>query len=229
LHRKVSASMAQARPSVSACARDNPVETSRISYDGARLNHDVATPSKAPRGENAQDFEFYAAISLAQFLAWRSSSVQAMSALRHGAVLFLLACACLAGTPCSASTSLDLEGLRGRVVYLDFWASWCAPCREAFPWMQVMQSAYEPQGLAVIAVNLDHDPADAERFLRKFQPNFKVQFDPQGLLAEKFKVAGMPTSVLIDRHGVLRYTHIGFQAVDRQTRTKEIEQLLAEK
>ena len=95
--------------------------------------------------------------------------------------------------------------------------------------MRVIQSAYEPQGLAVIAVNLDHDRADAERFLRTFQPNFKVHFDPQGVLAEQFNVAGMPTSVLIDRHGVLRYTHIGFRAVDRQTRTKEIQQLLAEK
>jgi cytochrome c biogenesis protein CcmG, thiol:disulfide interchange protein DsbE len=152
-----------------------------------------------------------------------------MRARRHQALLLLLACACLGVIPCSASVVLDLNGLRGRVVYLDFWASWCAPCRDAFPWMRVMQSDYERQGLAVIAVNLDHDRADAERFLKIFQPNFEVQFDPQGVLAEQFKVAGMPTSVLIDRHGVLRYTHIGFQSVDRQARTKEIQQLLAEK
>jgi hypothetical protein len=95
--------------------------------------------------------------------------------------------------------------------------------------MQVIESTYEPQGLAVIAVNLDHNRADAERFLKALQPNFKVQFDPQGVLAEQFSVAGMPTSLLIDRHGVLRYTHIGFRAVDRQIRTKEIQQLLAEK
>lgn len=95
--------------------------------------------------------------------------------------------------------------------------------------MRVMQSAYERQGLTVIAVNLDHDRADAEQFLRTFQPNFKIQFDSQGVLAEQFNVAGMPTSVLIDRHGVQRYTHIGFRAVDRRLRTKEIQQLLAEK
>lgn len=152
-----------------------------------------------------------------------------MRAKRRQALLLLLVCAWLGAIPCYASVSLDLHGLRGRVVYLDFWASWCAPCREAFPWMRVMQSAYERQGLAVIAINLDHDRADAERFLKTFQPNFEVQFDPQGVLAEQFKVAGMPTSVLIDRHGVLRYTHIGFRAVDRQARTREIQQLLAEK
>jgi peroxiredoxin len=94
--------------------------------------------------------------------------------------------------------------------------------------MRVIESTYERQGLAVIAVNLDHDRADAERFLKTFQPNFKVQFDPQGTVAEQFNVAAMPTSVLIDRHGVLRYTHIGFRAADRQVRTKEIQQLLAE-
>jgi cytochrome c biogenesis protein CcmG, thiol:disulfide interchange protein DsbE len=152
-----------------------------------------------------------------------------MRVRRHQAVLLLLACACLGVAPCSATVSLDLNSLRGHVVYLDFWASWCAPCREAFPWMRAMQSAYERQGLAVIAVNLDHDRADAERFLKTFQPNFEVQFDPQGGLAEQFEIAGMPTSMLIDRHGVLRYTHVGFQAVDRQARTKEIQQLLAEK
>jgi peroxiredoxin len=95
--------------------------------------------------------------------------------------------------------------------------------------MRDMQSAYERQGLAVIAVNLDHDRADAERFLKTFRPNFKVQFDPQGVLAEQFNVAGMPTSVLIDRRGVMRYTHVGFRADDRRTRTNEIQQLLAEK
>ena len=92
-----------------------------------------------------------------------------------------------------------------------------------------MESTYESQGLAVIAINLDHDRADAERFLKRFDPNFEVQFDPQGVLAEQFKVAGMPTSVLIDRRGVLRHTYIGFRAVDRQTRAEAIQQLLAEK
>lgn len=95
--------------------------------------------------------------------------------------------------------------------------------------MGLMQTAYERQGLTVIAVNLDHDRADADRFLKTFRPSFDVQFDPKGVLAEQFKVSGMPTSVLIDRHGVLRYTHIGFRAVDRQICTKEIQQLLAEK
>jgi cytochrome c biogenesis protein CcmG/thiol:disulfide interchange protein DsbE len=200
----------------------------RISYDETRIDHGAPSPSNTTHGANANHSGFFAVLSAAKPSPYRSSAAQTMSATRRQAFIFLLGCACLGATLCSASALLDLNGLRGRVVYLDFWASWCAPCREAFPWMRAMQSTYERQGLTVIAVNLDHDRAEAYRFLKTFQPNFEVQFDPQGVLAEQFNVAGMPTSVLIDRHGVLRYTHIGFRAVDRQNRTREIQQLLAD-
>jgi thiol-disulfide isomerase/thioredoxin len=152
-----------------------------------------------------------------------------MRAAQALATRVLLSCACLLLAPCHAAQPLDLAALRGRVVYLDFWASWCAPCRQSFPWMQAMKNTYEPQGLSVIAVSLDHDRADAERFLRKFHPDFEVRFDPQGLLAEQFKVAGMPTSVVIDRHGVMRFSHIGFQPADERAFANELQRLLAEK
>jgi thiol-disulfide isomerase/thioredoxin len=128
-----------------------------------------------------------------------------------------------------ASAPLDLDGFRGQVIYLDFWASWCAPCRQSFPWMQAMKNAYSRQGLTVIAVDLDHNRADAERFLQRFHPDFAIQFDPQGAFAERFKVAGMPTSVIIDRHGVARFTHIGFRPADREAYEDELRALLAEK
>jgi len=131
--------------------------------------------------------------------------------------------------PAHADTSLNLESLRGQVVYLDFWASWCVPCRQSFPWMRAMQQSYQRQGLTVIAVNLDHERSDAEQFLRRYQPGFAVQFDSEGTLAERFQVAGMPTSVLIDRHGVARFRHIGFRAVDRERYEQEVRALLAEK
>jgi thiol-disulfide isomerase/thioredoxin len=128
-----------------------------------------------------------------------------------------------------AEPPLDLDSFRGRVVYLDFWASWCAPCRQSFPWMQTLKDTYQRQGLAVVAINLDHDRADAEQFLQRFHPDFAVQFDPQGTVAERFKVAGMPTSVIIDRHGVPRFTHIGFRPADREAYEHELRVLLAEK
>jgi thiol-disulfide isomerase/thioredoxin len=142
----------------------------------------------------------------------------------------IVSCACLLPAAFShAETPLNLGNVDGQVVYLDFWASWCVPCRQSFPWMAAMNRAYEAQGLTVVAVNLDHERADADRFLRKFRPNFAVQFDPQGALAERFKVTGMPTSVVIDRHGVARYTHVGFRPADRAAYEAELRALLAEK
>jgi thiol-disulfide isomerase/thioredoxin len=139
-------------------------------------------------------------------------------------------CICLAFiTPTRAASPLDLTALQGRVVYLDFWASWCGPCRQSFPWMQTMKETYDGQGLTVIAINLDTDRADADKFLDQFKPTFDVRFDPQGEFAEFYKIEGMPSSVLIDRHGVKRFTHVGFRPVDGQLYEAQLRKLLAEK
>jgi thiol-disulfide isomerase/thioredoxin len=141
-----------------------------------------------------------------------------------------VACACLLwATAARTNAPIDLDSFRGRVVYVDFWASWCAPCQQSFPWMQTMEDAYERQGLTVIAVNLDLDREAAERFLAKFHPTFDVRFDPHGEVAEFFKVKGMPTSLIIDRHGVLRFTHVGFRPVDRAAYEDQLRELLREK
>jgi cytochrome c biogenesis protein CcmG, thiol:disulfide interchange protein DsbE len=137
---------------------------------------------------------------------------------------------CLAALiPAYADSSLDLTSLGGRVVYLDFWASWCGPCRQSFPWMETMKNTYGAQGLEIITVNLDGDRADADKFLKQFHPTFDVRFDPKGELAEFYKVQGMPSSVLIDRHGVTRFTHVGFRPVDGPLYEAQVRQLLAEK
>jgi len=131
--------------------------------------------------------------------------------------------------PVYAASPLDLSSLRGRVVYLDFWASWCGPCRQSFPWMEAMKSTYGAQGLEIITVNLDRDRADADRFLKQFHPTFDLRFDPKGELAEQYKVQGMPSSVLIDRHGVTRFMHVGFRPVDGAIYEAQLLELLAEK
>jgi cytochrome c biogenesis protein CcmG/thiol:disulfide interchange protein DsbE len=66
---------------------------------------------------------------------------------------------------------------------VDFWASWCGPCKQSFPWMQTMKDTYDRQGLTVIAINLDLDRADADKFLGQFHPTFEVRFDLKGTLA----------------------------------------------
>ena len=141
----------------------------------------------------------------------------------------LCVCLLLLVSGVQADSSLDLGGFRGRVVYLDFWASWCGPCRQSFPWMETLKSTYERQGLEIVAVNLDGDRADADKFLKQFHPTFDVRFDPTGKLAELYKVQGMPSSVLIDRHGVTRFAHTGFRPVDGGIYEAQVRELLAEK
>jgi cytochrome c biogenesis protein CcmG, thiol:disulfide interchange protein DsbE len=136
---------------------------------------------------------------------------------------------CLSASGPVYASSLDLTNLGGRVVYLDFWASWCGPCRQSFPWMEILKSTYGAQGLEIVTVNLDRDRADADKFLKQLHPTFDVRFDPKGELAELYKIQGMPSSVLIDRHGVTRFTHVGFRPVDGPLYEAQVRQLLAEK
>jgi len=126
----------------------------------------------------------------------------------------------------SAGDLLDLAAFKGQVVYLDFWASWCAPCRESFPWMSHLQSELGPDALVVIAVNVDRERAAADRFLREHRAQFRVIYDPDGLLAEKFGVRGMPTSFLIDRNGHVQARHEGFLLRDRDALTQQIRALM---
>jgi thiol-disulfide isomerase/thioredoxin len=127
------------------------------------------------------------------------------------------------------AADLDLSAYRGKVVYLDFWASWCGPCKQSFPWMETLKGTYDRQGLTVIAVNLDMDRADADKFLDRFRPTFEVRFDPKGELAALYKVRAMPSSVLIDRHGVARFTHEGYRPIDGAAYEAQVRELLTEK
>src|SRR5579863_8830506 len=163
----------------------------------------------------------------------RSRRVWALTALARVALLLCVSAASpvpAASSPASPETSaeapLDLAALRGKVVYLDFWASWCAPCRESFPWMNRLQAELGAEGLVVIAVNVDDSRGDAERFLREHPAQFRIVFDPQGELPEKFGVHGMPTSFLIDRQGHVQARHEGFFMRDRDALARQVRSLL---
>jgi thiol-disulfide isomerase/thioredoxin len=101
--------------------------------------------------------------------------------------------------------------LKNKVVYVDFWASWCMPCRQSFPRMKELQTKYADKGLQIITVNLDKKHGDAEKFLRDMQSSFHVVYDSTGSLAKSFKVDAMPTSFLYDRDGRLHSRHRGFE------------------
>ena len=115
--------------------------------------------------------------------------------------------------------SLRLKDLHGKVIYLDFWASWCIPCRESFPWMNKMENKYGDKGFKVIAINLDENKSLADAFLARYPAHFVVGFDATGKSAEIFKVRGMPSSYLIDRQGNIIFSHVGF----RQKEVRKLE------
>ena len=146
----------------------------------------------------------------------------------HRWTIAFAAFAALAGASHAAPT-LDLGAYRGRVVYLDFWASWCGPCKQSFPWMQSLQRTYGRRGLVVIAVDLDRHRADAQRFLARFHPSFRIVYDPSGSFAQKYAVSGMPTTLLIDRGGRVRDRHIGFLPSKAAGYERPVERLLARK
>jgi thiol-disulfide isomerase/thioredoxin len=121
---------------------------------------------------------------------------------------------------------VDLAQLQGKVVYLDFWASWCDPCRDSFPWMAEMKEKYGSDGLEVVAVNLDKEKELADKFLSTMNVNFVVAFDASGKSAEKYKLRGMPGSYLIGRDGNIQASHLGFNDKDKAKLEAAIKVLL---
>ena len=123
------------------------------------------------------------------------------------ATILLLTCS----VAVPAKDALDLSQYRGKVVLLDFWASWCVPCRRSFPWMNEMQDRYAGSGLVIIAVNMDAEAGEATAFLDEYPANFKIINDPDGDITRSYDVIAMPSSYVIGRDGNLLDTHLGFK------------------
>ena len=124
---------------------------------------------------------------------------------------------------------LDLARFHGQVVVVDFWASWCKPCRQSIPWLNDLRTRYGGQGLVIVGVNVDANRADADKFQREVPIAFDVLYDPQGKLAEQFGVQGMPTSFVFDRDGKLAHTLLGYRDARRDDHETEILNLLKRK
>jgi len=148
---------------------------------------------------------------------------------RARAILFVIAGSLLALSARAGEADLDLSRYRGQVVVVDFWASWCKPCRESIPWLNEMRSRYAADGLVVIGVNVDAEHADAEKFLRDVPIRFDVVFDPSGALAQRFNVAGMPTTLFFDRTGKLVQSRIGFRVARKDDEETSLQKLLSQK
>ena len=125
-----------------------------------------------------------------------------------------------------SAETLDIKQYRGKVVLVDFWASWCEPCRHSFPWLNAIQEKYAEQGLVIIGVNVDRERAEADRFLKDTPAQFKLIFDPSGQFATQFDVPGMPSSYVFGPDGTLIAKHIGFRESAKSEREAEIQRLL---
>lgn len=115
------------------------------------------------------------------------------------------------------------------VVYVDFWASWCSPCRRSFPWMNSLLNKYAEDGLVVVAVNVDKERELADDFLRQVPAEFLLVFDSSGGIARTYEVLGMPSSYLIDKTGKIRFVHTGFYQEKIDSYEAELKLLLNEK
>lgn len=141
-----------------------------------------------------------------------------LRSLVAGALLSLAALCASAqqvGSAAPAVRGVDAATLKGKVVVVDFWASWCAPCRRSFPWWNEMQAKYGARGLQVVAVNVDKRRTDADAFLARSTPRFALAFDAEGETPQRFAVKAMPTSVVIGTDGRVLLRHEGFKDEDR--------------
>ena len=163
-------------------------------------------------------------------------------ALRALAIAALLAVASpvLAVTPGSAAPNLpmprladskstvSLDRYRGKVVYVDFWASWCIPCRVSLPFLDRLHKEHAANGFEIVGVNKDNQPEDAQAFLKKVPVGFTLVSDESDQAAKAFAVKTMPSGYLIDRKGVVRHVHGGFTRTTQDALREEVAKLLAE-
>lgn len=116
----------------------------------------------------------------------------------------------------------------GKVLVLDFWATWCAPCKASFPKIDAIYQKHKSKGLMVVAVNEDEDQSKVQPFLDEAKPSFQIAFDNAGKAGEAFGVETMPSSFILDRRGVVRFAHSGYHPDDSATIEAEVEELLGE-
>ena len=128
--------------------------------------------------------------------------------------------------PTAKGETVALDKLRGQVVYVDFWASWCGPCRRSFPWMNDLQQRYGGKGLSIVAINVDKKREDADRFLAQTPAQFTVVYDPAGAIPSKFAVKGMPSSYLVDGKGNVVAVEQGFHDDRKAPLEEQIRALL---
>ena len=149
---------------------------------------------------------------------------------------YLLECGCRHGPARAIDFTLKSFGgkqislvqMRGRVILLDFWASWCPPCREELPFLDILQETYGKQGFTILAVNIDNHLDNAREFLRSNHIELDALWDEEKKVVAGYDIEQMPTTMLIDKNGIIRYVHSSFQTEQYVKYKEQIQQLLRE-
>lgn len=128
-----------------------------------------------------------------------------------------------------AGGEVSLADLKGQVVMINFWASWCGPCRQEFPALDQIYAKYKPMGFTLVAINVESEKSDAERFLGTSPVSFPILFDPQNTVSGSYGVKAMPTTVLVDRQGRLRWQHMAYKPGDEAKYIEQIRAMVREK
>jgi len=128
-----------------------------------------------------------------------------------------------------AGGTVSLAQLRGQVVLVNFWATWCAPCRQEMPLLDAIYRRYEPMGFALLGVNVEPDSRLSERFLRDTPVSFPILFDTEERVSRMYSVAAMPSTVIVDRRGVVRYIHHGYKPGDENKYQDSVRTLIRER
>jgi len=154
--------------------------------------------------------------------------------LRAGALLGALALPALADPApdftlkSNSGENVRLAELRGKVVMLNFWASWCGPCRQEMPLLDGLYKRYNPAGFEYLGINVEEDNTDALKLINDLGVSFPILFDPESKASELYRVDAMPTTVLIDKKGQIRYLNRGYKPGDEDKYRDEIRELIRE-
>lgn len=122
--------------------------------------------------------------------------------------------------------NLRLSEYRGQVVMLNFWATWCGPCRQEMPVLNRLYARYKKIGFVILGINLDNDPAKAKAMVRKIGVDFPILFDARKHVSKSYEVDAMPSTVLVDRDGKVRYLHRGYLPRFKERYEREVQELL---
>ena len=130
--------------------------------------------------------------------------------------------------PDKSGSMVSLQDFDGQVVLINFWASWCGPCREEMPLLEALHKRYEPLGFTMVGVNVEEDSAAAEKFLQGTSVSFPILFDRANSVSKLYDVIAMPSSVIVGRDGTVRYIHHGYEPGNENDYQDQIRQLIRE-